>query len=50
MATIQGALEHGFKAVFLQHGVADIKESLVLTPYEVCPVVSVDVLKYYMSA
>lgn len=50
MATIQGALENGFKAAFLQHAVADIKESLVLTPYEVCPVVSVDVLKYYMSA
>ena len=49
MATVQGAVENGFKAAFLQHGVADIKDSLVQTPYETCPVVSVDVLKYFLT-
>ena len=48
MATIQGAVEHGFQAAFLQHGVADIKDSLVQTPYETCPAVSIDVLKYFL--
>lgn len=48
-ATIQGALENDFSAAILQWGIADIKDSLIQHTYDTCPVVSLAVLKYFLS-
>jgi nicotinamidase-related amidase len=48
-ATFQGAEENGFKAAILNHGIASLKETWVQTTLETRPLVSFDVLKYFLA-
>lgn len=48
-ATMQGAVENGFKAALLQNGIVSHKESHIQVAYETHPVISVESLKYFLE-
>lgn len=48
--TYNGALERGFKAALLQHGIAGSKEIYIQTAMETCDVISYDTLEYLLAS
>ena len=48
-ATVQGAMENGYKVAILQNGIAAIRDSYIQMTQETCPVVALEVLKYFLG-